>query len=401
MPPRILELQEESDFYIPAHEFDEEAAVMLYERYRNKISIDFPTRITKNSYVVRSSGYIGQIPLCDRFLLVINPKVPLGNVFGMLNYALDLKLFEFLPERLTGGSISDIFEKLVSALAQRVLLRAKKGLYRDYVNERESLNFVRGRCQWVGTLRSAMRGSIRLDCEYQENTADLEDNQILAWTLYTIPRFNLRDPAIKKTAAKAYRALSSAVSVTRVPSEACIGRFYNRLNNDYEPMHDLCRFFLENCGPILDKGDRTFIPFLLYMPTLFESFVARWLESHLPTKYSMQRQFSVRLVEGETWRFQMDIVIRDAATNKIVAVLDTKYKNVERAAENDISQVVAYAVQANTQRAFLAYPTSSVSTVTIPVGGDRGVRVKMLSFNISGDLEEGGNRFLGDLLAGF
>jgi len=316
----------------------------------------------------------------------------------MLEYAYDLKSFHLFPGRLAVGSISDIFEKLVSILAQRVLERAKKGLYRDYIDERESLKFVRGRCQWVGTLRSAMRGSVRLECDYQENTADLDDNRILAWTLYTIPRFNVRDPAIKQLAAKAYRSLISAVSVTKMPPEACIGRFYNRLNDDYEPMHDLCRFFLESCGPILSREDRNFIPFLLYMPTLFESFVARWLEKHLPAKYAMQRQYSVRLVEGETWRFIMDLVIRDIETNKILAVLDTKYKGSDKPADADICQVVAYAVQANTRKAFLVYPSAYMSKTAIPVGGDQGVRVKMLSFDIGGDLEEAGERFLGNLL---
>lgn len=42
-----------------------------------------------------------------------------------------------------------------------------------------------------------------------------------------------------------------------------MGRFYNRLNQDYEPMHGLCWFFLENIGPTHEQGEHTILPFLV------------------------------------------------------------------------------------------------------------------------------------------
>ena len=51
-------------------------------------------------------------------------------------------------------------------------------------------------------------------------------------------------------------------------------RLYHRLNQDYQPMHGLCRFFLEHSGPTHQDGDSAMIPFVVHMPALFEKFVA-------------------------------------------------------------------------------------------------------------------------------
>jgi len=38
-------------------------------------------------------------------------------------------------------------------------------------------------------------------------------------------------------------------------------------------MHRICRLFLERLGPKIKAGERLFLPFMLYMPKLFETFV--------------------------------------------------------------------------------------------------------------------------------
>jgi 5-methylcytosine-specific restriction enzyme subunit McrC len=68
--------------------------------------------------------------------------------------------------------------------------------------------------------------------------------------------------------------LQGAVQTYPVGPESCVGRTYNRLNADYEPMHALCRFFLENSGPTHERGDRSMFPFLVDMSRLYELFVA-------------------------------------------------------------------------------------------------------------------------------
>ena len=95
------------------------------------------------------------------------------------------------------------------------------------------------------------------------------------------------------------------------------------------------------------------------MPTLFESFVAKWLASQLPHDLEALPQFPAELNANTPLRFVIDVVIRDRKTKRPLAVLDTKYKIAERPKEADIQQVVAYATRMGVQQAFLVYPSSA------------------------------------------
>ena len=85
---------------------------------------------------------------------------------------------------------------------------------------------------------------------------------------------------------KCYRGLQGIISLQQFNFFDCIGRLYNRLNGDYEVLHGLCRFFLEQSGPMHSSGDHMTFPFLIDMAHLYELFVAEWLREHLPEGYS-------------------------------------------------------------------------------------------------------------------
>ena len=186
--------------------------------------------------------------------------------------------------------------------------------------------------------------------------------------------------------------------------QSCIARLYNRLNDDYRPMHGLSRLLLEHAGPHLAEGGRAFIPFCLDMPNLFESFVARWLANRLPHDLEAVLQFSARLTANVPLEFVIDVLIRDRRTYCPLAVLDTKYKTAERPKATDIQQVVAYAARMGVKHAFLVYPSRAGADVVVTVRptGDavdsRAVEVRSLFFDIGADLEEAGTQFLQALL---
>ena len=83
-----------------------------------------------------------------------------------------------------------------------------------------------------------------LHCAYEEHTSDVEENQILCWTLSVFARSGLCAERILSKVRRAYRELIGCTTAVSVSPKACIGRLYNRLNDDYKPLHGLCRFFL-------------------------------------------------------------------------------------------------------------------------------------------------------------
>jgi 5-methylcytosine-specific restriction enzyme subunit McrC len=236
---------------------------------------------------------------------------------------------------------------------------------------------------------------VNLPCRFEENTADLTDNQILAWTLHAILLTGMCQEGTETLVRKAFHALRSSVTLRPFKPDECLQQLYNRLNCDYLPLHALCRFFLESSGPTHERGERRTLPFLVDMAHLFELFVAEWLRAHAPPGLEVEVQDSIKLGEERAFEFVIDISLHDRATGRCVAVLDTKYKVDEKASNEDIYQVVTYAVAKESDCAILVYPQVLQHQAVGTVGP---VRVHSLSYRIDGDLEAAGARFLQALL---
>jgi 5-methylcytosine-specific restriction enzyme subunit McrC len=116
---------------------------------------------------------------------------------------------------------------------------------------------------------------------------------------------------------RAYRTLQGAVQTYPVGLNSCDGRTYNRLNADYEPMHALCRFFLNNSGPTHERGNHSMLPFLVNMSRLYELFVSKWLSAHLPDISSLVPQERAYLDKTSGLYFDIDLVLRDTSTGEI------------------------------------------------------------------------------------
>ena len=127
-----------------------------------------------------------------------------------------------------------------------------------YVADSDTLPFVRGRIDVPSRIRSPW--AVATPCHFEEHTADVEENRILAWTLHTIARSRVCTERTTGRVRRAYREVAGLAGVEPVSPRACVGRLYDRLNEDYRPMHALCRFFLESAGPHHDAGDRTMLP---------------------------------------------------------------------------------------------------------------------------------------------
>ena len=399
-----IEIREEEYKSFSESALDEGIARTLFNQ--SEFECEWPNPGNDFRYRIRSRGRVGIVPVGES-VIVIHPKAPVSSIFGMLEVAYDLRSFELLKGESMIDSLEELFERVVSILAKRVLDRVRRGLYQQYVEHVDDLVYVRGRVDTRGNLRNAVRKNPAVRCRFEDLTPELEDNEILLWTLFVASRFPLKRPEVADQVRRAYRAMAGSIPLVEKSPQSCIARLYNRLNDDYRTMHGLCRLLLEHAGPHLAEGNRTFIPFCLDMPTLFESFVAKWLAIHLPPNLEVVSQYSakLRVLTGNIdLGFVIDVVIRDRRTNRPLAVLDTKYKIAERPKEDDIQQVVAYATRMGVKHAFLVYPSSAGAGVVVTVSppGDaldsRAVEICSLAFDIGSDVEEAGLRFRETLL---
>lgn len=233
-------------------------------------------------------------------------------------------------------------------------------------------------------------GFVREEVEYKQGTVAKERN------LLSIARSGLCSAEVVGTVRKAYRALQGLVSVKPCLGRDCVGRLYHRLNDDYESLHSLCRFFLDHCGPTCEAGERKMIPFVLNMADLFEMFVAEWMEENLPIGWRLKRQERFIISYKQDLSFQIDLVLRDPS-GRIHCILDTKYKADARPSTDDVSQVVAYALAEGCRDAVLVYPQALSQPLDEMI---RDIRVRSIGFPLGGDLEEAGLSFLSQVLGG-
>lgn len=398
----IHELTEYQPKLFASDAIPQDLGTLLWQSYGNStkiVTVEFPTPITGNQWRLTSQGWVGYLPVSSELGIRLQPKVKLENLFGMLEVAYQLKSFRFLEGWNHCDVLDDFYERLAAILARRILDRARKGFYRTYIPKTEHIGFVRGRMDIRHQVQRPWETSIK--CHYKEHTADIEDNQILLWTLRQIARTGIGREEVRAHVRKAYHALQGTVSLEPHMAQACIQRLYNRLNDDYRPLHALCRFFLEQSGPSHDMGDRKMLPFLVNMARLYELFVAEWLKAHiaddsLSQHLMVKAQEVVHLDANKSLFFNIDLVLNDAATGVARYVLDTKYKIPESPAASDIAQIIAYATAKRCSEAVLIYPEPLSTPLDTWV---QNVHVRTLTFAIEGDLDEGGQAFLTNLLS--
>ena len=293
---RTIELPEYETKCFAKNELADEVVKALYAKFGSQVKVEAPSFLNDNSWCLTSQGWVGYIPLTPDVHFSLTPKVPIQNLFGMLEYAYRLKGFKILEGLADSESIADLFDRLALVLARRVLDRIRKGLYRSYLGEDDNLPFVRGRTDVAAHMRHPAR--VTLPCHFEEHTADLEDNQILLWTLTRMLECGVCKDRSLPFVRQARRSLRSFATTTPCLAEQCIDRLYNRLNYDYEPLHGLCRFFLEHAGPTHQTGDRRMLPFLVDMDRLFELFVVEWMKLNVSDRYRVSAQESVRAAIG-------------------------------------------------------------------------------------------------------
>ena len=390
---RIEEFTEYQTRTFGEDELSEDIGKLLHAFYGKQIVVQPPSFLNNRCWQLTSQGWVGYIPLTDSFHLSLIPKVPVANLFRMLEYAYRLD-FTILEGLMDSESVIELYERLALVLARRVLDRIRKGLYRSYVPKNDDLPYVRGRIDVMAHIRNLQR--VALPCNFEEHTTDVEENQILLWTLTRILESGICTERSLPHIRQARRALLGLSTLQPFSARACSDRLYNRLNQDYEPLHALCRFFLEHTGPTHRLGDRRMLPILIDMDRLFELFVVEWLRKHIPARYSVLGQENVQFHMGHIVSIKIDITVKDLETGQTVFVLDTKYKGAAQPAAADIEQVVAYAQAKGCTRAALIYPTE----LACPVSGfwGRDISVRSLAFRLDGDIEESGRRLLEDLL---
>jgi 5-methylcytosine-specific restriction enzyme subunit McrC len=243
-----------------------------------------------------------------------------------------------------------------------------RGLLRSYVTQEDALAVIRGRWRPEFDVRRFPGRKDRLNCEFDELTANNLYNRILKAALQKArflslgnskSNINLEVLANWFSDVGVNDIQASAADVRRLPK--------NRLVSRYSRALMMAEWFLDYSAPDLRTGKGDALSLLFDMNALFQAFLARVLRMVLPSDFHLReegpRYFLAKDQSGSN-RFQMKPDICILKDNKTVAIIDAKWKRLSPdsldgkwgVSQADMYQLFAYAKAYQCNRVALWYP---------------------------------------------
>jgi 5-methylcytosine-specific restriction enzyme subunit McrC len=352
----------------PAIDLDPLDLEFIITRLQGKV--DVRRLAVGGGFVLNPRQFACVVPLPSGIVLRSRPRIPVHNLFLMLAYTYGLPPITF-PETAEFDELDDILEMVVSYFADLVEDRLEQGLYRAYVEQEDNLGVIRGRIAFTEDVRRNLILRQRTYCRFTEFVWDIPENQALRFVAHALSGWGFGTETRMRLEGIDRRL--DEVSLVRISSRDLEGFTYHRLNVDYQPMHDLCRLFLDEMSLSEEEGEHRLNGFILNMNDLFELFTAEVLRREVPERWDVRPQESSYLGKRQNpdggyrkaIRIVPDIVIRKGT--KVGAVLDSKFKRTSSATfqHHDFYQVLSYCTSLGSSLGALIYPKSELDLAQI------------------------------------
>lgn len=345
-----------------------------------RIGISRPVR--GGGHLLNPGPFAGIVVLPSGRRIVCRPKAPVRNFFAMLAVAFDLDP-DFMAETTTFERIDEVFEFVIGYFADLVDRRISRGLYRAYVEREDNLLAVRGRIAIGEDVRRNHVLRHRTYCRFTELTWDIPENQIVRQVAHMTAGW-VTGRALRDELRRIDRVLGEVTPVRL--SAQTVDRFsYGRLNDDYRPIHRLCRLFIDGASVSEDEGVFDFRAFLFDMNALFERFVTRLLQHGAPAHLEILDQRTIHLGTRRQVEMLPDIVVR--RDGRAILSIDCKYKRLDagRFKNHDQYQILAYCTALDVDRGLLVYPRHEDALDDEIQVRNSAVRVQQISIDLGGD----------------
>jgi 5-methylcytosine-specific restriction enzyme subunit McrC len=326
----------------------------LLVRHRGHVEL-LPTR-RRGRYRLTPTGHVGTIIAPDT-RLVIRPKVPVSNLFHLLDPAAPL------PTVVDSTAVepgTEALDFLAGRLACLLGERAAAGLHRAYAERVEQGPFLHGRLDVPAQLRDPNGRRDQLHCRYEEFSVDVPCNQVPRATAELV----LRSPLVADSVrAVLRRSLQDFAGVTSVPlgPDSFQAAAPDRLTEAYRPLLEVCRLLADSLAPQEEGGAVACPAFLLDMECVFERYVTAGVvrafaeDARVTVAVQPLYRADQPVPDQPDIPMRPDVVIERGEGRR--AIVDAKWKRLGRAlVTSDVYQVLAYATALGAGRAVLVYP---------------------------------------------
>lgn len=249
--------------------------------------------------------------------------IPIRNVYYMLAYA-----FQVLNEQgykdVATEEFENVAELCAAILTKGISIQLKRGLNREYIEQKETLSTLRGRVDISESLKTMSLMKRQLVCSYDEFSVNSYMNRIIRTTMDVLLRSD-----IAKQRKKDLRKLLVYYGEVEPLDVYTINwnLRYNRNNQTYRMLIAVCFLVLKSLLQTQSDGTTRLMDFLdeQRMCRLYEKFILEYYRKEHPEVTASAAQIPWQLDDGFGDMLpvlQTDIMLTKAEK---VLIIDAKY----------------------------------------------------------------------------
>ena len=284
-----------------------------------------------------------------------------NHILWWLSYCRKIKFPNY--QASLGSAKSDFFEVLIYLFSKYTRDLLNSSIYQQYEEVNRELSFIKGRLNTTEYLNENLsKGKWhKLNCTYDAFVFDNEFNRIIKFV--TTLLFNVTASPDNKKNLREILFILDEVSDERATAEQCSRISFNPMFGEFETVRDYCQLFLTNCISFDYKNDLKLFAFLLPMEYVFEDFIFGFIDKELENVTAKAQRSDKYLDEGKAFNIKPDLWLK---TDYKSLIADTKYKIVysdekdpkKGISQNDLYQMLAYAVRFKVNEIILFYPNT-------------------------------------------
>lgn len=257
--------------------------------------------------------------------MIKDKSILIKNIYYMMSYAfVDLNQGNY--ENLATEKFDNLQNLFSAILIKGVGRQLKQGLYREYLDQIESVTTIRGKIDVNGTIKTFVSRKRMLKCEYDELAEDNLLNQILKTTLMILLKNANVDIKYKMELKKELLFFSSVNTIDPTSINWNSIRFHKH-NKTYKFLINICRLVLGGMLLTTDAGEYELSSFIdqQQMSRLYEKFILEYYVKEYPDIKTSASQIPWCL--DDDINFMLPVMRSDVTLsrgNKIL-IIDAKY----------------------------------------------------------------------------
>jgi 5-methylcytosine-specific restriction enzyme subunit McrC len=342
---------------------------------------------SRDKLVFQTGGYMGLIPINDRVVLDVKPRVPVRNLERMLlKTQHSPKALNFYQREYSHHEeiIPSLIDVLTDALIAGLEQISVNGIHREYIYVEQDTSFPKGRILIGQTIKQhLLKGrNHSISAAWYAPSIDIPVNQCLKYVIwYLSEKYRLMIQK-KGWMAKSYKLNDFYRMFDRVTldrSRSFLNDKYVKdpvllpsLRSYYDPVIRIAKTIIDDQGISLEEtGDDVVLPSLVMkLEDIFERYVLEVLKERgrnyepdlevldgnlMPPNGGAKLLFDAPPSEKAT----PDIVFKYNGVDKptFPVIIDAKYKPTNKPARDDLNQIITYGCSYKCPTVLLVYPS--------------------------------------------